>query len=83
MGVSVWATLTSSCAEDDLLEGLELAIKSMCRGEHSLFHVDPSYAYGRAGCPDLGIAADAALDYDVHLLSFEVGEQCCLCLSRT
>ncbi|XXQ37905.1 peptidylprolyl isomerase [Plasmodiophora brassicae] len=59
--------------KDDLLEGLELAIKSMCRGEHSLFHVDPSYAYGRAGCPDLGIAADAALDYDVHLLSFEAG----------
>lgn len=50
--------------------GFEEGVKNMYIGEHSVFTIQPSYAYGSTGKPDSQIPPHAVLEFDVELLSF-------------
>ena len=36
---------------DEVIEGWEVAVKSMRRNERSQFLISPKYAFGEVGCP--------------------------------
>ncbi|XP_076021407.1 inactive peptidyl-prolyl cis-trans isomerase FKBP6 [Genypterus blacodes] len=54
---------------DMTLLGLELGLKTMCKGEFSRFLLQPAYAYGEMGCPPL-IPPAATVLYEVQLIDF-------------
>uniref|UniRef100_A0A2L2YF89 peptidylprolyl isomerase n=1 Tax=Parasteatoda tepidariorum TaxID=114398 RepID=A0A2L2YF89_PARTP len=55
--------------DNNLLPGLELAIKTMKKDEMSRFLVSPDYAYGAMGCPPR-IPPSAEILYEVEVLNF-------------
>lgn len=60
--------------EGSTIPGLEKAIKSMKEGEKAIFEIKAPYAYGEAGNAELGIPPNAAISYQVELLSLQQEE---------
>lgn len=57
-----------------LIPGLQLAVRTMRKGEIAFFAISPDLAYGLLGCPS-SIPPNAEVLYSVHLLNFKnVGE---------
>merc|ERR1711871_38469 len=53
-----------------MCHGLELAFEKMKRGERSHIYVNPTYGFGSKGNAELKVPANAALFYDVEIISF-------------
>lgn len=58
-------------SESGLVEGVELALQKMLKGEKSKLTIASKYGYGVAGCSEHNIPADAKLEYEVTLVNFE------------
>jgi FK506-binding protein 4/5 len=50
------------------IKGLELGVRSMCRGERALLECRADYAYGEVGAPEKGIPPNATLIFDVRVV---------------
>ncbi|XP_019371405.1 PREDICTED: peptidyl-prolyl cis-trans isomerase FKBP4, partial [Gavialis gangeticus] len=59
----------------DLPPGLEKAIQRMEKLEESIIYLKPSYGFGSAGKEKFQIPADAELQYEVKLKSFEKAKE--------
>ena len=55
--------------DNQLVPGMEIALKSMKKRERSHFLIDPSYAYGAMGCPPR-IPGGAHIMAEIELLDF-------------
>ncbi|XP_050542602.1 inactive peptidyl-prolyl cis-trans isomerase FKBP6 [Daktulosphaira vitifoliae] len=58
-----------SLGEGELLPGLEIAIKSMRKGEHARFLIHPDLAYRELGCPPR-IPGNATIHFEVDLVNY-------------
>ncbi|XP_050438501.1 inactive peptidyl-prolyl cis-trans isomerase FKBP6 [Adelges cooleyi] len=58
----------------ELLPGLEIAIKTMRKGEHARFLIHPDLAYKELGCPPR-IPANATIHFEVDLVNYYSQEQ--------
>ncbi|KAF5465109.1 hypothetical protein F2P56_015140, partial [Juglans regia] len=66
--------------EEQVVDGLDRAVKKMKKGEVALVTIQPEYAFGPSETQqELAIVpANATVDYEVELLSFvKVGVRCC------
>ncbi|XP_063399593.1 peptidyl-prolyl cis-trans isomerase FKBP4-like isoform X2 [Mytilus trossulus] len=61
--------------EQGIIPGLEQAVKKMKQHEKSKFDIKPSQGYGAKGNTEFNIPGDAALVYEVELLSFEKAKE--------
>ena len=62
----------SCCLDDnDLIAGLNIALKKFKQGERSRLTIGPEYAFGKTGNEKLGIPPDATIQYEVVLKNFE------------
>lgn len=52
-----------------MIRGWDKGVKTMRKGEHAVFTVQPHYAYGKAGQPP-GIPPDTPLKFAIELLSW-------------
>nr|KAF6373669.1 FKBP prolyl isomerase 4 [Pipistrellus kuhlii] len=59
----------------DLPCGLEKAIQHMEKGEHSIVHLKPSYAFGNVGKEKFQIPPNADLKYEIQLKNFEKAKE--------
>lgn len=65
---------------EQVVDGLDRAVKKMKKGEVALVTIQPEYAFGPSETQqELAIIpANATVDYEVELLSFvKVGVRCC------
>ncbi|GAB1609875.1 peptidyl-prolyl cis-trans isomerase FKBP4-like isoform X1 [Argonauta hians] len=60
---------------EDVVEGLDIAVKHFKHNEHSTVEIDAKYAYGAAGNDKFSIPPNAHLKYDVTLKSFEKAKE--------
>lgn len=58
-------------SEAKVIEGLEIALEKFKEGEKSRLIISPEYAYGKSGNTELGIPANATIEYEVTLNAFE------------
>lgn len=58
-----------SLGEGELLPGLEIAIKTMRKGEHARFLIHPDLAYRELGCPPR-IPPNATVHFEVDLVNY-------------
>jgi len=56
---------------EEVIVGLEKAVQEMKKGEKASFAIQPKYAYGSVGKPELNIAAEDTLTYEIELLECE------------
>jgi len=56
--------------EEQAIEGLDVAVATMKKGERSLVTIQPKYAYGEKGDPSKGVPPNAAVQYEVELVDF-------------
>eukprot|EP00808_Paulinella_micropora_P026577 g306.t1 len=56
-----------------MVEGLELSIQNMYKGETSIFYIQPEYGFGRVGSQMYGIGPDQQLVYEITLIDFTKG----------
>ncbi|ESP05114.1 hypothetical protein LOTGIDRAFT_102242 [Lottia gigantea] len=57
--------------EQNVIEGIDIAVTKMKKGEKSVFKIAPTFAYGQVGNKDFDIPAEAHLEYEVYLSCFE------------
>lgn len=57
--------------EQGLVKGIEVATKKLKKGEIVRLDISSKYAYGKEGCLEKGIPADAKLVYEVEMVTFE------------
>ncbi|KAM6564839.1 hypothetical protein CsatB_024837 [Cannabis sativa] len=62
--------------QGQVIKGWDEGIKTMKKGENSLFTIPPEMAYGEAGSPDT-IPPNATLQFDVELLSWTSVKDIC------
>lgn len=62
--------------QGQVIKGWDLGIKTMKKGENSLFTIPPELAYGDAGSPPT-IPENATLQFDVELLSWSSVKDIC------
>lgn len=55
----------------DIIEGLEEGLKGMTQGEHSILHIDYSYAFGLEGDEQMAVPPKSHVFYDVELCAVE------------
>jgi FKBP-type peptidyl-prolyl cis-trans isomerase len=55
----------------EMIHGFEIGLKSMSLGEVANFLLEPDYAYGRLGCPDL-IPPSEHKDFSYFILSMDL-----------
>src|SRR5690606_38024065 len=60
---------------EEVIEGLELAVKEMKKGEKCLITVQPKYAYGDAGDESKGVTPGSKLVYELELVDFTKEKQ--------
>ncbi|CAH2007241.1 unnamed protein product [Acanthoscelides obtectus] len=58
-------------SEANIIPGIEIAVEKFKKGEISTLTIQPQYAYGDKGCPELGIPPNATLEYTVEMKNFE------------
>ena len=56
---------------ENVIDGLDLAMKKMTENENSILQIAPKYAYGKDGNSEFNIPPNAHLKYDVTLKSFQ------------
>lgn len=56
--------------EEQVIEGLEICLKSMKKGAIVEAKIEPKYAYGSSGNPTLNIPPNARLSYTIELVDF-------------
>ncbi|XP_014671191.1 PREDICTED: peptidyl-prolyl cis-trans isomerase FKBP4-like isoform X2 [Priapulus caudatus] len=61
--------------EVDVPAGVERALKKFKLHERSLLTLKPEYAFGRSGHERFGVPADAAVEYEITLNSFEKAKE--------
>lgn len=57
------------------MPGLEIGVKTMCKGENARFIIQPKLAYREMGCPPR-IPPNATIIFDVYLVSYDQPENC-------
>jgi len=58
-------------SEQNIQEGVEIALEKFKEGEKSRLVIAPKYAFGSKGHDEYKIPADAKVEYEVELLTFE------------
>lgn len=58
-------------SEVGVVEGIEIALLKLKKGEKALLKLKPQFAFGDAGKPDVSIPPNATVEYEVELKSFE------------
>uniref|UniRef100_A0A6B2L3D5 peptidylprolyl isomerase n=1 Tax=Arcella intermedia TaxID=1963864 RepID=A0A6B2L3D5_9EUKA len=61
--------------QEEITEGLEKALQSMKKGEHSIFKVKAKYAYGEKGEPQHNVPPNEDLQYEIEMICFEKGKE--------
>lgn len=56
---------------EEVIPGLEIALESMKKGEHSLCRVSPQVAFDSTGNSALGVPPNATLEYDITMSEME------------
>lgn len=57
--------------EDGIVSGVEIALEKFKKGETAKLVVKPKFAYGSEGNKDLGVPANATLEYTITMNEFE------------
>lgn len=67
------------CGADEIIQGLDLAVREMKLGEEALITLAPRYAYREQGWkgPLADVPPDSTVLYTLHLVSFEKVSVCC------
>ena len=63
-----------------IVEGVELALEKMKKGEKAEITVEPKYGYGEEGSEEYSIPANATLQYEIDLIDFKKVIIECPCL---
>ncbi|KAL5007856.1 hypothetical protein ScPMuIL_016662 [Solemya velum] len=58
-------------ADDDIIAGIEVALKKFKKGEKSKLTIAPKYAFGPRGKPEWNITPDSTVEYELELKNFE------------
>lgn len=61
--------------ENNIPEGVEHALLKFKKHERSLIHLTPAYGFGSTGNEQLGVPANADLEYEIELKSFEKAKE--------
>ena len=68
--------LVGEASEEGVIDGIEIAVRKMKKGEKCELVIKPQYAYGPNGNKDLGIPPDYEhLVYEVTLNNFEKAKE--------
>jgi len=62
-------------SEENVIEGIEIALAHFFKGEKSRLKIKPAYAFKSEGNTQLNIPPNATVDYEVELINFE--KVCC------
>eukprot|EP01105_Mastigella_eilhardi_P025338 TRINITY_DN6871_c0_g1_i2.p1 TRINITY_DN6871_c0_g1~~TRINITY_DN6871_c0_g1_i2.p1 ORF type:complete len:496 (+),score=220.68 TRINITY_DN6871_c0_g1_i2:60-1547(+) len=57
--------------EEEVISGVEKALETMKKKEKAEITIMPVHAYGKEGCKEKNIPADATLVYDLELIDFD------------
>ena len=57
--------------EQDIPDGVEVALQKMKKQERSVLTLAPRYAFGAAGHAAFGVPPNAVVEYEVELKNFE------------
>ena len=63
-------SLLMTGSECNIVDGIEIALKEMKKGQKVLLEIKPEYAFGVEGCKDFNVPPRAAVSYEVNLKNF-------------
>ncbi|CAG5033782.1 unnamed protein product [Parnassius apollo] len=62
-------------SENNICEGIEIALESFSKGEKSRLTIAPQYGFRSEGNAELGVPPDSTLEYIVKLVNFETTKE--------
>jgi len=65
------AELAAIMGDEDVVEGIELGIRKMKKGEEAILRIQPEYGFGAQGSDTFHVPANTAFDAHVELLDFK------------
>ncbi|XP_072034788.1 peptidyl-prolyl cis-trans isomerase FKBP4-like [Amphiura filiformis] len=63
------------CGDQNVIEGIEMGVKEMQKGEKCHLMIKPKYAFGAEGNKEFNIPPDSIVEYDITLTSFEKAKE--------
>lgn len=68
------AAFVHNVGQGQVVQGWELAVRTMRKGEHARFTIAPQLAYGEAGDEELGVPPDSTVVLELELIKCPVRE---------